>query len=397
MKCKDLNNISFTGYAGLKIYDELWDKYDLNKGFDSVVSKQSGKPYNSIIHNLFNRNLIDANSMAALAEKDKEEYFLAKNAKLHRTSYGRNLNKLDDEQRRKVLLKFNDKLIPRKKVDKKALMIYDRSAIEVFGEKYENTDWVWDSCQEKMVKGYGLDKFMLKTKKRVTVFGFDVNNKSQDNVIEFFKRGRMSYGGSRVAFDADPELKSMDFYKRLCGEEFLFYTKAVKNWKFNYGLDLNIEELRKKVLPLLKRNKVVSRIVYKDDMELRLVFSLKDKRVILTNDFKSKPTEVYKYYVDRWKIETSFREEKQNLGLKKLPTRKLEGIKTHFMLCMLAYVLSQLIITKTKIADGIKLIKRKLVKVWAVITQKYNKLVLEFDIRYEHIKTFNKLLEMLNS
>ena len=67
------------------------------------------------------------------------------------------------------------------------------------------------------------------------------------------------------------------------------------------------------------------------------------------------------------------------------------------MLCMLAYVLSQLIITKTKIADGIKLIKRKLVKVWAVITQKYNKLVLEFDIRYEHIKTFNKLLEMLNS
>lgn len=389
--------INFTVNAGLKLYGDLWDKYDLSQTFGNVVPKQSGASIGKIMQNLFFRNLIDANSMVALAEKDKEEYFLAKNVKLHRTSYGRNLNKLDDEQRRKVLLKFNDKLVPRKKVDKKALMIYDRSAVEVFGDNYENADWVWDSCQEKMVWGYGLDKFMLKTKKRVTVFGFDVNNKTQDNVIEFFKRGRMSYGRSRVAIDADPELTSMDFYKKLCGEEFLFYTKAVKSWKFNYGLDFNIEELRKKVLPLLKRNKVVSRIVYKDDMQLRLVFHLKDKRVILTNDFKSKPTEVYKYYVERWGIETSFREEKQNLGLNILPTRKLDGIKTHFLLCMLAYILSQFIIAKTKIAEGIKLIKRKLVKVWAVITQKYNKLVLEFDVRYKHIKAFNKLLEMLNS
>ena len=392
-----VKNFVVTSNAGLKLYDDLWAKHDLSQTFDNIVPKQSGASTGNIMQNLFFRNLIDANSMVSLAEKDKEEYFLAKNAKLHRTSYGRNLKKLDDEQRRKVLLKFNDKLVPRKKADKKALMIYDRTAIEVFGKEYENTAWVWDSCQEKMVKGYGLDKFMLKTKKKVTVFGFDVNNKTQDNVIEFFKRGRMSHGANRVAFDADPELTSMDFYKRLGGEELVFYTKAVKSWKFNYGLDFNIEELRKKVLPLLKRNKLVSRIVYKGDMELRLVFSLKDKRVILTNDFKSKPAEVYKCYVDRWKIETSFREEKQNLGLNILPIRKLEGIKTHFLLCMLAYVLSQFIINKVKIADGIKLIKRKLVRVWAVITQKYNRLVLEFDIRYEHIKTFNKLLEMLNS
>lgn len=397
MKCKDLDNISFTGYAGLKLYDELWDKYDLSENFDSAVSKQSGKPYSNIIHNLFNRNLIDANSMVALAEKDKEEYFLAKNAKLHRTSYGRNLNKLDDKQARKILLKFNDKLIPRKGVDKKSLMIYDRTTVEVFGEEYENTDWVWDSCQEKMVKGYGLDKFMLKTKKKIAVFAFDVNNKTKQNVIENFKIGRILYGTNRIAIDADPELRSMTFYKELDEKEFLFYTKAVENWKFNYGLDMNIEELRKRITPLLKRNKIISRTVYKDDMRLRLIFSLKDKRVILTNDLKSKPLEAYNYYVQRWKIETSFREEKQNLGLSKLPTRKLKGIKTHFLLCILAYILSQLIIAKTRIADGIKLIKRRLVKIWATITQKYNKLILEFDIRYKFIKTFYNLLEKLNN
>ena len=71
---KENKDISFTTTnAGLYLYDNLWVKYDLNKTFDSVIPKQSGKPYSNIAHNLLNRNLIDANSMTALAEKDKEE------------------------------------------------------------------------------------------------------------------------------------------------------------------------------------------------------------------------------------------------------------------------------------------------------------------------------------
>jgi len=380
---EDNKDINFTTTnAGLYIYDKLWDKYGLTKTFDSAVPKRSGRPYSSIAHNLFNRNLMDANSMAALAEKDKEEYFLSKNAKLHRTSYGRNLERLTDKQRRKVLLRFNDKLISRKEIDKHSIMIYDPTAIKAEGETYEDTDWIYDSCENEMIIGYGLNKLLLKTKKKVTSINFNVNKESMQNRIKMFKEGRMLHGVNKVVVDADPKFGGMKFYKELGKEEFLFYTKATKSWKFNYGFDMNIDQLRKKLMHLIKRNGILSRIVYKDDMKLRLVFVLGDKRVILTNDFKSNPLEVYNYYVYRWKIETSFKEEKQNLGLGELPSRKLEGIKTHFLLCILAYVLSQFIIGKVKIADGIKLIKRRIVKIFAVVVGEGDEIELEFDVRY---------------
>jgi len=393
MKDKAWDNKSFTAAAGLHIYDRLWDQYQLDSIIDCAVPKHSGKPYSSIVHNLFNRNLIDADSMVALAEKDKEEYFLAKNAALHRTTYGRNLKRPCDKQRRKILLKFNDGLIPRKEVGKHAIMILDQTAVEVSGEEYENTQWVWDSCQEKMVRGYCLNKLMLKTKKKVAVIDYNVNNECHDSIVTMFKKGRTQYGINKVVIDADPKFRGMEFYKQLSGEEFLFYTKAVKDWKFNYGFDMNTQEMRKRFMPLLKRNSILSRTVYKDDMMLRLVFVLGDKRVILTNDFKSSTVDVYKFYVERWKIETSFREEKQNLGLDKLPCWNTEGVKTHFLLCILAYVLSQFIISKVKIADGIKLVKRRLVKVWALLKVRYGKIVLEFDVRYRHASVFYKLLE----
>jgi len=377
---KDINFT--TTNAGLYLYDKLWDKYGLTKTFDSAVPKHSGKPYSGIAHNLFNRNLIDANSMAALAEKDKEEYFLAKNAKLHRTSYGRNLEKLTDKQRRNVLLKFNDKLISRKEIDKHSIMIYDPTAIKAEGGTYEDTDWVYDSCENKMIRGYGLNKLLLKTKKKVTSVNFNVNEESMQNRIKMFKEGRMLYGVNKVVFDADPKFGGMKFYKELAEEDFLFYTKATKTWKFNYGFDMNIGQLRKKLMHLIKRNNILSRTVYKGDMKLRLVFVLGDKRVILTNDFKSNPLEVYNNYVDRWKIETSFKEEKQNLGLNELPSRKMKGIKTHFLLCILAYVLSQFIISKVKIAEGIKLIKRRIVKIFAIVVGEGGGIELEFDVRY---------------
>lgn len=378
---EDKEDIKFTTTnAGLKIYGQLWDKYNLSPTFNSVAPKHSGAPTSNVMQNLFFRNFMDANSMTALAEKDKEEYFLTKNAKLDRTTYGRNLKNLNDKQRKKILLRFNDKLISKKDIDKHSIMIYDPTAVKAEGKTYEGTDWVYDSCEDKMIKGYALNKLMVKTKKKITVPSFSVNK--ERNMIGMFNDCRHLYGINKVVIDADTKFGGMDFYKKLDTGDFLFYTKAIKTWKFNYGFDMNISKLRKKVMYLLKRNRILSRTVYKDDMKLRLVFVLGDKRVILTNDFKSNPLEVYNYYVYRWEIETSFKEEKQNLGLNILPARKLEGIKTHFLLCILAYILSQFIVSKVKIADGIKLIKRRIVKVFAVVVEKRAGIELEFDVRY---------------
>jgi len=376
-----------TTNAGLKIYSGLWDKHNLSYIFDSVAPKHSGAPTSKIMQNLFFRNLIDANSMAALSEKDKEEYFLKKNVSLNRTSYSRNLSKLNDKQRKSILLKFNSSFITQQDIDEDAIMIYDTTAIKAEGETYEDTDWVYDSCEEKMIIGYALNKLFLKTKKKFTIIDFELQNKDKEKTIEMFKEGRRLYGVNKVVFDAGSDLRGMDFYKKLDKEEFLFYTKAVVDWRFNYGKDYNIKELRERIMPRLKREGMVSLEVWKDDMLLRLIFVLNDKRVYLTNDLETPAGKVVRFYDWRWNIETSFKEEKQNLGLKTLPSRKLDGIKTHILLVLLGYILSQLILAKKvvkRITEGIKLIKRKIVKVFAVIVEKFGIIKFEFKPDYKY-------------
>ncbi|MBU0479130.1 transposase [bacterium] len=392
METKLSINKNFTTSAGLYIYENLWDKYELNKIFDHVAPKHSGAPTSKIMQNLFFRNFIDANSMVALSEKDKEEYFLQKNASIDRTNYGRNLNKLNDKQRHSILLKFNNGFIRPEDIDKGTIMIYDTSAIKAEGETYENTEMVYDACEEKMIKGYALNKLLLKTKKKPAVIDFKLQNKDKDKTIEMFKKGRRLYGVNKVVIDAGPDIRGMDFYKKLDEEGFLFYTKAVSSWYFNYGKDYTIEQLKEVIKPRLKKQGIVSLEVWKDNMLLRLIFVLNDKRVYLTNDLDIAAGKVVRYYKWRWDIEVSFREEKQNLGLGILPTTKFNGIKTHILLVLLGYILSQLMLAKKKvkrITEGIKLIKRKIIKVFAIIVEKYKKIRFEFESSYKYWWVFD--------
>ncbi len=197
----------------------------------------------------------------------------------------------------------------------------------------------------------------------------------------------MLYSVNKIIFDAGSDLRGMDFYKKLDNEDFLFYTKAVINWYFNYGKDYTVEELKEIIKPRLKKEGVISLEVWKDDMLLRLVFVLNDPRVYLTNDLEISAGKVIRYYTRRWGIEVSFKEEKQNLGLTILPTTKEQGIKTHILLVLLGYMLSQLILAKRKvkrITEGIKLIKRKIVNVFAVLVERYNNIILEFESTYKY-------------
>lgn len=386
-KKTNLHKNLVTTNAGLQIYNSLWNKYWLPEIFDSVVPKNKGASTSKIMQNLFFRNLIDANSMVALSEKDKEEYFLQRNANLDRTNYGRNLKKLNDKHRSKILLKFNNNFIRQDDLDEDTLMIYDTSAINAEGETYENTDWVYDSCEEKMIKGYALNKLLLSAKKKLSCMDFELQNKDKAKTIKMFKKCRRLYGTNKVVIDAGPDLNGMDFYKELDAEGFLFYTKAISNWKFNYGKDYNIKELRQMIMSRLRKQGMVSLEVWKDDMLFRLVFVLNDTRVYLTNDLEIDAGKVVAYYKRRWDIEVSFKEEKQNLGLGVLPARTLDGIKTHILLVLLGFILSQVILAKRKvktITQGIKLIKRKIVQVFAVLVEKYNKLRFEFQSTYRY-------------
>lgn len=367
-KSKDKNVT--TSYAGLAIYGKLWDKFNLSSLFDTAVPKHSGSPFSAIMQNLFFRNLIDANSMSALADTSKQEYFLLENASLDRTTYGRNLKKLDENGRKKILLKFNTQFISRDEIDDDTIMIYDTTAIKAEGKKYENTKQVYDACEEKMIQGYALNKLLLKTKKKLGIVTFDLQNDDKDKLIEKFKQGRMQFGVNKIVFDTGPENSGIEFYKKLDVEEFLFYTKAAEHWKFNYGKDYNIKELQKILKKRIKKEGMVSLEVFWHDLLLRLIFVQGDPRVFLTNDLEITAGKIVRYYRWRWDIEISFREEKQNLGLNTLPCWNEQGIRNHFLLALLAFVLSQLIIAKVDIVNGIKLIKRRIVKIFAYVKNK---------------------------
>jgi uncharacterized membrane protein YhdT len=373
-----------TTNAGLHLYCELWKKFDIGSIIDDVKPKQSGSSNSEILQNLAFRGLIDANSMVALSEKDKEEYFLVQNASLDRTTYGRALKRFDDSDREKILLKFDDQIIPKKR-NKHELMILDKTAIPAAGEEYPDTKWVYDSCLEKMIMGYGLNTLLLSLKGKITISDFNLDDDSKESHIKLFEKCRRETGINKIVIDAGPDLKGEDFFQKIIDEEFLFYTKATKSWLFNYGKTMNVTKWRKQFFPLIRRNGIISRIMYFREIKLRLIFVKGDRRVFLTNDFKSKATDIVKYYGRRWAIEVSFREEKQNLGLTKLPCwSNLDGIKTHILLVFLIYILSQFIIKKVKkLAKGIELIKRKLVNVFARIKERYGKIIFEFENHFK--------------
>jgi len=384
IKTKINNNKSFTtSFAGLEIYSKLWNKFKISNIFNLLVPKHSGAKYGKIMQNLFFRNLIDANSMSALSYIDKQEYFLKENIGLNRTTYGRNLKKLDGNLRRKFLLKFNNKFISHGEINEDSILIYDTTAIKAEGKNYENTKLIYDACEEKMIQGYALNKLLLKTKKKLSIIDFDLNIDDKNILIEKFKQARRQTNVNKIVFDAGPDIRGMDFFKKLDEEDFFFYTKVVSNWIFNYGKKFNVNELKELLKHRLKKEKIISLEVWKEDMLLRLTFVFNDPRVYLTNDLTISVEKIVKYYQWRWDIEISFREEKQNLGLNILPCWNEEGIKTHILLVLLAFVLSQLIVGKVKIVKGIKLIKRKIVKVFAFITKTFNKIFLRFSETYK--------------
>jgi hypothetical protein len=380
----DKNLTDTTSYAGLKIYEDLWEKYNISRIIDLTYHKQSGKPLSAILKNLFFRLLAEANSLNALSEIDKQDYFFHKNVSLHRTNYGRNMDKLDNNGIQRLLDNINLQTMRNKKIRKDALLIYDQTAIQAEGETYENAKNVWDNTQEKVIRGYELGKVLLDNGKQDFPVNFKLQDDSKPTIINQLKAARRLYNINKAVFDAG--VRGMEFFMKLHKEGFLFYTKATSNWYFNFGKDYSINELKEKYKSLVKRNGILSRIVYKDDMKLRLIFVDGDNDVYLTNDFNIKSYKVVEIYYRRWNIETSFREEKQELGLDILPSTKFNRIKIHILLVLLAYLLSQFILEKrkiSKIAKGIKKIKRFVVKTWAIVRITSCRIKLKFHTRFK--------------
>ena len=58
----------------------------------------------------------------------------------------------------------------------------------------------------------------------------------------------------------------------------------------------------------------------------------------MTNNMEANGPWIIEHYYERWQIETTVRDAKQNLGLPDFHTRHFSGISAHLCVCMLNYM-----------------------------------------------------------
>jgi DDE family transposase len=385
-----------TKNGGLSLFNDYWTQLNISENIDKAIPKKSGSATSSIFKNLIYGHIIKKHSLEELSYESKSDYFFTMNTTIHRTNYSRNMNRVGENIQnlllKKVVNNIKKNLKFSKKSKKNALQIIDGSALEITGKTYEQADWVYDSRKNGLVWGYEIISQIIRIGEYSFPFSFTINNSKKDKIIEIFEEGRSDFGINKVSFDAG--FRGMDFFFKLNKKKFKFYTKATLNWIWdNNFFYQSTSKIKKNVQTKfwrnyrfidLKVNKEVDEGDYKGEkLKLRLVFVKGDKRVFLSNDFESSNKEIYDFYLLRWKIEESFKEEKLNLGFEKLPVRKINGIQTHLMAVFIAFILCQLVLSKFKNIAGIKLLVRYVIKKIGIIKVRFNKLHVEFLEKFE--------------
>ena len=89
-------------------------------------------------------------------------------------------------------------------------------------------------------------------------------------------------------------------------------------------------------------------VTMKGRQRVRLVASYEDAKmqgepkIIVTNKLSWDAKTILKVYLKRWRIDSFYREAKQDLGLEDYEVRKLRGIRRHWIMVFLAHTLLQL-------------------------------------------------------
>ncbi len=380
-----------TKYAGLNLFNNYWDQNNISNIIDKALPKKSGSLASSILKNIIYGHIIEKHSLIELDYESKCEYFLTNNTTIHRTNYSRNMNKINGKTQnlllKKVVNSIYSNLTFSNKAKRNAIQIIDGSALEITGKTYEQANWAYDGRKSGLIWGYEILSQIIRIGEYSLPFSFSINNLEKNNIIEMFKEGRKNFGINKVSFDAG--FRGMDFFMKLNKQDFKFYTKATKNWIWDFNCFYkSTDDLKKAVQIKFWRNykyadyeviKEVDEGKYKGKLlKLRLVFVKGDKRVFLTNDFISNNKKIFNFYFLRWKIEDTFKEEKLNLGFEKLPVRKINGIKTHLMAVFIAFLFCQIALCKFKQILGIKLLVRFIIKKVAIIYTKGTELIIKF-------------------
>jgi len=128
----------------------------------------------------------------------------------------------------------------------------------------------------------------------------------------------------RIVYIRGQRTNILDYLKSINEDEFITTEINDKAYTF-YTKTIKMSKQGKVKIVILKSNEGKS-----------------DYKVLLTNETTWKPESIIRAYTNRWKIETFYRDAKQNLGLEDYMLRDITGIKRHWYLVFLAFTLLQL-------------------------------------------------------
>ena len=273
---------------------------------------------------------------------------------------------------------------PKLAVNKNGVYIIDEHIIKKSGKKIEGVDYFYSTADRDKVLGlsmisvhyydnnkeYPITYDIFRRKEELERYGKSSQYKSKNQIARELILGANKLNDSCKTWEFDPYFFTKDNVKLLRSINCNYISKIKRNWKCTYKnkhyliseLQETISEdeyievkVKKKDSKVIKCFRAAKRDVYIKSIGDHLILFVeeygeikngefkkkdKDNKFILVTNMRDKTCkEIIELYMMRWKIETSYRDQNQNLSLSKCRWRNIEGQYCFIALVFLAYML----------------------------------------------------------
>lgn len=274
--------------------------------------------------------------------------------------------------------------IPELSIDENGLYILDEHIIRKWGKKIEGLGYFYSSSENKKVKGLSEISVHYYSKKIEYPVTYDIFRK-KDELEKYNKEGQfrskneiarsliketIEINSKCKNWSFDPYFFTKDTAKYLIELGQYYVSRIKRNWKCtfkkkHYSISELYDTLKKDDFQLVKvrhystkkvryfmvaeRNVFIERlgnqlVLYvkelKKDEKGNLIEKYEGKYMTLVSNMLDKSHgEIIKIYMMRWRIETGYRDQNQNLSLDKCRWRDIEGQYCFIALVFLAYLL----------------------------------------------------------
>ncbi len=339
-----------TNTPGLSIIKKELKETKILDLIDDKFPKHSGFPVSKIVETCIYKNIRNIKTFT----ETSEEFLVTPehSININRTTLARNCKRIGKyNDLNFFLMKLLKPLLKKFKVKPAEIrIIVDETTIKVSKDsKYEGAGWVYDSAENKVVWGFNVTIIALSFKKVYLPIHFELGKMSKKNLLKTFLSIREITKSNIVTFYGGYACD--EFYRKLTEEGFILYSKVPKDWIFNNGLNMNVEEMKNNLRLKKKENYAILAYRVEDktitDDKYYLCFKEGDPRILITNNISENKQSIskkcFKEFKGRWDIETCNLELKASFCFENLPVRNKEGILGYLLTSLLSLIILTII------------------------------------------------------